>query len=41
LEWLGRDFDPHAFDADRLKADVATLAMHLVAKTTAKKPKRA
>jgi hypothetical protein len=27
LERLGEDFDPHAFDAERLKADVAALAM--------------
>ena len=26
LEWLGEDFDPNAFDAERLKADVAALA---------------
>ena len=26
LEWLGDDFDPHAFNAEHLKADVSALA---------------
>jgi hypothetical protein len=26
LEWLGEDFDPHAFDAEQLKADVRTVS---------------
>ncbi len=41
LQGLGEDFDPLAFDAERLKADVAILAKHWSRKTTAKKPKRA
>jgi hypothetical protein len=30
LKWLGDDFDPHAFDAEQLKADVAALKPVLV-----------
>ena len=41
LERPGEDFNPNAFDAERLKADVAILAKHWSRKTTAKKPKRA
>jgi hypothetical protein len=36
-EWLGEDFDPNAFDAEPLKADVAALAKRCARKTSAKK----
>ena len=41
LEWLGEDFDPNAFDAETLKADVAALAKRWAKKPSAKKPKSA
>jgi hypothetical protein len=40
-EWLGEDFDPNAFDADPLKANVAALAKRCARKTAAKKPRPA
>jgi hypothetical protein len=36
-EWAGDDFDPHAFDAERLKDDVAVLAKRWAKKPTRKK----
>jgi hypothetical protein len=41
LEWLGEDFDPNAFDAEPLKADVATLAKRWARKPSVRKPKSA
>jgi hypothetical protein len=38
LEWLGADFDPNAFDAQRPRADVAALAKRWARKPKAKKP---
>ena len=40
-EWLGDDFDPHAFDAQPLKAEVAALAKRWSRKPTAKKARSA
>jgi hypothetical protein len=40
-EWLSEDFDPNAFDADPLKANVAALAKRRARKTAAKKPRPA
>ena len=40
-EWVGDDFDPHAFDAEPLKANVAALAKHWSRKPAAKKPRPA
>ena len=37
LEWLGEDFDPNAFDAEPLKADVAALAKRWTNRSSAKK----
>jgi hypothetical protein len=37
-EWVGDDFDPHAFDAEPLKANVAALAKRWSRKPAAKKP---
>ena len=37
LEWLGEDFDPNAFDAEPLKADVAALAKRWTKRSSAKK----
>ena len=36
-EWAGDDFDPHAFDAERLRDDVAVLAKRWAGKPTWKK----
>jgi hypothetical protein len=36
-EWLGEQFDPHAFDPEPLKADVAALAKRWTRKPPAKK----
>ena len=41
LEWLGEEFDPHAFDPERLKADVVALAKRWSRKPAARKPKPA
>jgi hypothetical protein len=41
LEWLGEEFDPHAFDAEQLKADVAALAKRWSRKPGAEKPRPA
>lgn len=41
LEWLGEDFNPNAFDAERLKADVAALAKRWERKPSPKKPRPA
>ena len=41
LEWLGEDFNPNAFDAERLKADVAALARRWERKPSPKKPRPA
>jgi hypothetical protein len=38
IECLGEDFDPNALDAQRLKADVASLAKRWARKPKAKKP---
>jgi len=38
-ECVGDDFDPHAFDAEPLKAEVAALAKRWSRKPTAKKPR--
>jgi hypothetical protein len=38
-EWVGDDFDPHAFDAEPLKANVAALAKRWSRKPAAKKPR--
>jgi hypothetical protein len=38
-EWLGEDFDPDAFDAAPLKADVAALAKRWSKKPAARKPR--
>lgn len=40
-EWLGDDFDPHAFDPEPLKAEVAALAKRWSRKPTAKKARSA
>jgi hypothetical protein len=40
-EWLGEDFDPNAFDAEPLKAEVAALAKRWSRKSAAKKPRPA
>jgi hypothetical protein len=40
-EWVGDDFDPHAFDAEPLKANVAALAKRWSRKPAAKKPRPA
>ena len=40
-EWVGDDFDPHAFDAEPLRANVATLAKRRSRKPAAKKPRPA
>jgi hypothetical protein len=41
LEWPGDDFDPHAFDAEHLNADVSALAKRCARKPAAKKPRPA
>jgi hypothetical protein len=41
LERLGEDFDPHAFDAEQLKADAAALAKRWARKPAARKPRPA
>ena len=41
LEWLGDDFDPYAFDAEHLKADVSALAKRWARKPATKKPRPA
>ena len=41
LEWLGNDFDPHAFVAEHLKTDVAALAKRWATKPAARKPRPA
>jgi hypothetical protein len=38
-EWVGDDFDPHAFDAEPLRANVAALAKRWSRKPAAKKPR--
>jgi hypothetical protein len=38
-EWVGDDFDPHTFDAEPLRADLAVLAKHWSRKVAAKKPR--
>ena len=38
-EWVGADYDPRRFDAERLKAEVAALAKRWSRKSAAKKPK--
>ena len=40
-EWVGDDFDPHAFDAEPLRANVAALAKRWSRKPAAKKPRPA
>ncbi len=40
-EWLGKDFDPHAFDPERLKAKVGALAKRWSRKPAAKKAPKA
>jgi hypothetical protein len=40
-EWVGDDFDPHAFEAEPLKANVAALAKCWSRKPAAKKPRPA
>jgi hypothetical protein len=40
-EWVGDDFDPHAFDAEPLRANVAALAERWSRKPAAKKPRPA
>ena len=39
-DWLGEDFDPHAFEPDLLKADVAALAKRWSRKPAAKKARK-
>ena len=38
-EWVGDDFDPHAFDAEPLRANVAALAKRWSRKPAEKKPR--
>jgi hypothetical protein len=40
-EWVGDDFDPHAFDAEPLRGNVAVLAKRWSRKPAAKKPRPA
>jgi len=40
-EWVGDDFDPHAFDAEPLRANVDALAKRWSRKPAAKKPRPA
>ena len=40
-EWVGDDFDPHAFDAEPLRANVAALAKRWSRRPAAKKPRPA
>jgi hypothetical protein len=40
-EWLGKDFDPNAFDAEPRQAEVAALAKRWARKPAAKKPRSA
>jgi hypothetical protein len=39
-DWLGEDFDPHAFESDPLNADVAALAKRWSRKPAAKKARK-
>ena len=40
-EWVGDDFDPHAFDAEPLRDNVAALVKRWSRKPAAKKPRPA